>query len=197
MNKLDFLKWYRKRLSRRYKELAALYKLEKRNPTVYIEDDVQIIMPHRLTLGKNIVICRGTIIECGGLEWCDYKGEVRIGDNVYIATNAILFGAGEIEIQRRCAIGVGAMITSYTPDLEGIKKDEKLLDQKVLPHKFAKVTIEEGAMIGPNSIILTGVTVGRGAVITGGCIVRHNVPPDSFVFPNIKLNQKRYLVKKE
>ena len=66
-----------------------------------------------------------------------------------------------------------------------------------MPHKFARVTIEEGAIVGPYSIILKGVTVGRGAIIAGGSIVRHNVPPDSFVFPSSKLIQKRYLMKKE
>ena len=168
--------------------------MRKKTPSVYIEEGVQIIKPRRLRLGENVIICRGAIIECGGRKWCDFKGGVTIGDNVYIAQNALLFGAGEIEIQRGCSIGLSAMILSYTPDVAAIRKDPSLLEQKILPHAFGKITIEEGAFIGPNSIIMKGVTIGRGALVAPGSIVRHNVPPETGVLPNTKLIKRKYIM---
>lgn len=45
----------------------------------------------------------------------------------------------------------------------------------------AKVTIEDYVFIGPRSIILPGVTIGRGAVIAAGAVVTKDVAPLSMV----------------
>ena len=44
-----------------------------------------------------------------------------------------------------------------------------------------KVTIEDYVFIGPRSIILPGVTIGRGAVIAAGAVVTKDVPAKTIV----------------
>jgi acetyltransferase-like isoleucine patch superfamily enzyme len=190
--KISFFSWLRKRVRRKYKEYKNRYKIQIQNPTVEIEDDVKIINHSHLHLGKHIFISKGTILDCGMGEWCNHGGRISIGDYVYIAAGAILLGAGDIEIQPRCRIGTRVLLTTFTPDLQKIKKDVKLLDNPVLPHKLGKITVEDSAMIGPNCIILMGVTIGRGAIVAPGSIVRHDVAPNSFVFPNTRINKKQY-----
>lgn len=45
----------------------------------------------------------------------------------------------------------------------------------------AKVTIEDYVFIGPRSIILPGVTVGKGAIVAAGAVVTKDVTPGSIV----------------
>ena len=196
MKEISFYKWCKKRLKRGYRQLKEEYEFEMAHPTVTLEEGVRIKHLERLQLGKHIYICRGTLLECGGEAWCNYSGGISIGDYVYIDPYAVLLGAGEIEIKRRSSIGHAVLITSYATDIARIMEDERVRDNPIMPHEFGKVTIEEDVMIGPHCIILKGVTIGRNAKITGGSIIRHDVPPDSFVFPNTKLHNRKYLTKK-
>jgi len=181
--KISFLKWLRRRLRRRLRELKDFYELELRNPTATIEQGVQVINSRRLRLGQHIYIAKGTILNCGGEAWCDGRGGISIGDQVYIGPNSVLLGAGEIEIGRRCQFGPGVMLIAQSLDMAKIK-DETTLDRAVPPHIFGKIVLEEGVMVGAGASVLMGVTIGRGAYIAGGCIVRKDVAPNSFVIPH-------------
>ncbi len=193
---ISFFKWFRKHLKREYRKLKQQYAFEMTHPSVTLEEDVHIKHPERLTLGKHIYICKGTLLECGGGKWCNYGGGISIGDYAYIDPYAVLLGAGEIEIKRRCSIGHGVLITSYAPDVAEILSDESVRDNPIMPHEFGKVTIEDDVMIGPHCLILKGVTIGKNSKITGGSIVRKNVPPDSFIFPDTKFHNRSYRKKK-
>ena len=46
------------------------------------------------------------------------------------------------------------------------------------------VTIEDGAWVGANAIILPGVTIGRGAVVGAGTLVMKDVAPNTVVMGN-------------
>ena len=46
-----------------------------------------------------------------------------------------------------------------------------------LPLKYSPIVIEDGAHIGIGSIIMPGVTVGKGAVIGAGSVVTKDIPP--------------------
>jgi acetyltransferase-like isoleucine patch superfamily enzyme len=178
--KSSFLRWYLRDLLQQYKRKKDLHKVLSRNPTVTIEEDVQILNRKSLFLGEHIYISKGAILHCGGGEWCGHGGKISIGDHAYIAPYVVLFGAGEIEIQRRCQIGPRVFITSLSPDKK-ILEDESLLDMKVPPHAFAKVVIEEGVFLGAGTIVLMGITVGRGSIIPPGSLIEKDIPPYSLV----------------
>lgn len=197
--KISFYRWYRKRLKKRYRGLKELHEVETRNPTAKFEEDVQIINPLKLSLGDNIYIAKGTILNCGGGEWCNHAGKITIGDQVYIGPYSVLLGAGEIEIGHRCQFGPGVMLIGQSLDMAKIK-DESTLDQRTPPHIFGKITIGEEVMIGAGAVILMGVTIGRGAYIAGGCIIKKDVEPYSFVIPRDKyktINRNSPLIIKE
>lgn len=177
-----FFRWWRKRLQREYRKLRGLYELEKRCPSARIEEDVQIVNPANLHLGKHVYICKGSVLHCGGERWCDFRGGITIGDHVYIAPNCVLFGAGEIEIGNRCQFGPGVMLISQSLDMRKIM-DETTLERPSPPHVFGKIVLEDGVMIGAGSVVLMGVRIGRGAYIAAGCIIKKDVAPYSFVIP--------------
>jgi|DewCreStandDraft_4_1066084.scaffolds.fasta_scaffold03688_4 acetyltransferase-like isoleucine patch superfamily enzyme len=177
---ISFIRWFMQHLRQEYKKKKDLYKVLSRNPTVTIEEDVQILNRKKLFLGNNIHIGKGTILHCGGGAWCNYGGSISIGDNVYIGPYGIFLGAGEIEIQRRCHFGPGVMLIAQSLHPDTIY-DETLLDAVIPPHKFGKITLEEGVLVGAGAMILEGVTIGRGSAISAGSLVQKDVPPNSYV----------------
>ncbi len=51
-------------------------------------------------------------------------------------------------------------------------------------YRLGEVTIGDEVMIGANSTILPGVTIGDGAVVSAGTLVHKDVPPGAFVGGN-------------
>src|SRR3989304_3427089 len=78
-----------------------------------------------------------------------------------------------VVIGRYCLIGWNVTITDT--DYHGIGYN---------PPKDIPTTLEEGVWVGCNSIILKGITGGRGAGVSPGRVVNKNVPPYTIVGGN-------------
>ncbi len=78
--KISFFRWYVKTLRKQYRMAKVIHQIKKENPTVTIEDDVLIISPQNLVLGKNVLIQKGTILHCGGKKWSNHKGKITLGE---------------------------------------------------------------------------------------------------------------------
>ena len=75
-----------------------------------------------------------------------YPGMISIGDNVTIGSNTMIFA-------------------HYNPTAN------KLLKENGYPRDVKQVTIEDGAVIGPGSIITMGTTIGKNSIIGAGSVV--------------------------
>lgn len=96
---------------------------------------------------------------------------------------------GGVNIEGPCFIYKDVRFDTTAPELITIKKGAALTrGTSILTHFFdptqkgrkfrlAKVTIEEDAFIGINTIICNSVTIGKGAVIGAGSIVTKDIPP--------------------
>lgn len=131
-----------------------------------------IFMPIKKSMlkecGKNVYIGKG----------CDltYKN-VSIGNHVSINKNCMFMCTrAEIIIGDHVMFGPHVfMITGgHRTDIEGCYMDEVSNDQK-RPFDDQDIILEGDNWIGANSIILKGVTIGKGAVIAAGAIVTKNV----------------------
>lgn len=102
-------------------------------------------------------------------------GDVRAGGETWIGPNTLLDGSGGgITIGSTCSISAGVHI--YTHDtvlwaLSGGKCDKKL----------GPVAIGDCCYIGPQSIIVAGVTIGSHCVIGANSLVTGDVPDRTFV----------------
>ena len=183
MARKTFYRWLKKYLKKEYRMLRAVYEVEQANPTAVFEDSVRIISPDRLHLGKNVYISHNVELHCGGEQWCDGRGGITLGDYVHIGPNCVLWGAGEIEMGPRARLGMGVELISQMMDLKAIKEDSSVLDAAVPPHRFEKITIGEGVLVGAGTIITQGVTIGEYSWIPGNCLIKRNIPPYSAVVP--------------
>lgn len=156
---------------RRIKYKCAIIKFRKKYPNVFIERSVQVKNIRDLTIGKNVVIQKGSILHCGGMKWSDFKGYIRIGDDSVISPYCIFYGAGGIEIGKRFDCAPGVMIfsscTDYNCGINGQKNEKRL---------FKKVIIGDDVILFAGVIVNLGVKINSGAVIGAGSVVLSDIP---------------------
>ncbi|KQL46473.1 acyltransferase [Brevibacillus choshinensis] len=75
-----------------------------------------------------------------------------------------------IKIGRNCVIGYNTTILAH----------EYLVEE----YRLGEVRIEDDVLIGANSTILPGVTIGKGAIVAAGTVVHKDVSPGAFVGGN-------------
>ncbi|GAB4580724.1 MAG: hypothetical protein Fur0022_34660 [Anaerolineales bacterium] len=116
------------------------------------------------------------------LEVADYwrKKGVKIGEGTYVY-KSVSFGRGgkdPITVGKNCVL-TGCTILGHdasTNALLGLKHGERSL--------IKPVVIEDDCFIGHGSIVLMGVTVGKGSIVGAGAVVSSNVPPGVVVAGN-------------
>ncbi|TCD02680.1 acyltransferase [Pedobacter psychroterrae] len=103
--------------------------------------------------------------------WFNAKGGLKIAGQTIINANCHIDTRGGIEIGKNVSISYGAAI---------VTGDHNVQD----PHfraRFRKVVIEDHVFIGFKAIILGGVTIGYGSVVSAGAVVTKDVPPLTIV----------------
>lgn len=144
---------------------------------------------NNIELGKNSTFGRGTVFYA--------PNKMTIGNNVYIGKYCSL--ETDIEIGNDVLVGnnVG-MIGKYDHDYSCIGKSIKNspwigdTDYR-FKGKGLKIVIENDVWIGYGSIIVSGVRIGRGAIVAAGSVVLKDVEPYAIVAGNpAKVISKRF-----
>lgn len=104
---------------------------------------------------------------------------IQIGNDCGF-TGTTLVAAERIMIGDR--VQVGANSTIVDTDFHPLTAAERARD--FLAGAHAPIMIEDDVFIGMNSLILKGVTIGRGSVVGAGSVVTRNVPPGVVVAGN-------------
>jgi acetyltransferase-like isoleucine patch superfamily enzyme len=92
---------------------------------------------------------------------------VKIGDDVWIGSEALIETAcpERVKIGNRVIIGIRATILAHFQELTGVE-------------------IKDDVYIGACAVILPGVTIGQGSVVSAGSVVTTSVPPMTVVQGN-------------
>jgi acetyltransferase-like isoleucine patch superfamily enzyme len=137
-----------------------------------------------LKVGSNVTIWRASLA-------AEENGFIEIGDYSYI-TNASLVCSERISIGERVFVAGG--VTIVDSDFHPIAPAARLADtialstigkRSIRPKiKAMPVTIKDDVWIGFNATILKGVTIGEGAIISPGSLVIEDVAPGVTVAGN-------------
>jgi acetyltransferase-like isoleucine patch superfamily enzyme len=105
---------------------------------------------------------------------------VKMGKGVYIDPSATI----ETAYPENITIGNDVRITANAIIMTHIKAPHALRNQGIIPLVKQPVVLEDHCFIGVNAVIMPGVTIGRGSVVTSGSVVLTNVPPAVMVTGN-------------
>ncbi len=152
-------------------------KVKKMFPGTMIEQNV-VIKGNliNLNLGNGVIIQSGCVLHLGGMEWCENKGFIEIGDNSVISPNCVIYGCGPggVRIGKRFDCGPGVGIFASRTDYHLGPNN----------HIFSPVVIGDNVIIYANAIIGPGVEIGDNAVIAACSVVTCNVSANSLVRGN-------------
>ena len=123
----------------------------------------------RAKIGRNCIIGRNSYIEF----------DVTIGDNVKIQNNASLYVG--LTIDDGVFIGPHVIFTNDKLP-RAINPDGTL--KSAADWHVGKTHIQYGAAIGAGAIVVTGVTIGRWALVGSGAVVTKDVPDYALVLGN-------------
>jgi acetyltransferase-like isoleucine patch superfamily enzyme len=129
-----------------------------------IRKDVSVVHPETFEIGDGVFVGDQTIIQGR------FDGRCVIGNRVWIGPQSY-FDARDLVIEDCVGWGPGAKVlgSEHTGSPNGVPLIQSDL-------RIAPVRICAGADVGVNSIVLPGVTVGRGAIVGAGAVLTKDVP---------------------
>jgi acetyltransferase-like isoleucine patch superfamily enzyme len=174
----------------------ARNRLARMNPRGYVDPSATLAHP-TLTLGRHVFVDRDVVIYHAGK-----TGRVDIGDSVHIYQGACLEtgDGGVLTIGERTSVHAGCRLMAHgaaivigsrvalAPGCALYPYDHGTalgvpIDEQPITSRGA-IVIGDEAWLGTGTIVLSGVTIGRGAVIGAGSVVTRDVPPDSIAAGN-------------
>lgn len=144
-------------------ELSALG-LAKFGEDVLISRKASIYSPGTISLGNHVRIDDFTVLSGGA--------GIAVGDYVHISCFSALYGGGGIVVGSHVAISSRCAIYSVSDDYSG-----KSLTNSTVPAAFKPglevqpVKLEDHVIMGTNSTILPGVTLGEGVALGAHTLV--------------------------
>jgi acetyltransferase-like isoleucine patch superfamily enzyme len=105
---------------------------------------------------------------------------VKMGRDCFIDPNAIL----ETAYPENITLGDDVRITAGAIVMTHIKAPHLLRDRGYVPVVLKPVVLSSHCFIGVNAVVMPGVTVGEGAVVTSGSVVLSDVAPFTMVSGN-------------
>ncbi len=109
-------------------------------------------------------------------------GEIEIGRRVHIAPRVIIAGFGGVYIGDYVGIGANAHILSHSEVVDGGKRmSGPMIPEDMKGMKTAPVRLEKDCVIGTGAVVLPGITIGEGAVVAPNSLVIKDVKPGMIV----------------
>ncbi len=137
-----------------------------------------------ITIGENSIIAGELFVFAHG-------GKIEIGDFCFVGSETRIWSAQNINIGNRVLIShqVNILDTSGHP-VDSVERHHhyRAIHSKGHPKdlkgmKSKPIKIGDDAWIGFNVIIFGGVTIGEGAIIGAGSIIRNDVPAGAMIKP--------------
>lgn len=185
------------------------YKFVKKYKNIRIEKSTILLgsctFRFDINNNNNVSIGRDTMVGCSFIFESE-RGEISVGDNCYIGGNTNLISRTGIKIADNVTISWGCTIydhNSHSLDYRERMKDIKrqnsdyrkgknfIASKDWSTVKSAPILINENAWIGFESVILSGVSIGEGAIVGARSVVRDDVEPWTVVAGNPAVVIKR------
>jgi acetyltransferase-like isoleucine patch superfamily enzyme len=170
-----------------------LLRVSKAGRHVHLDSGVLLSYPGRIHLGHGARIARNVALRANsplepGIAIGDQcmiqdgallnasEGFIHVGDRTWIGPYGVIYGNGGVRIGRDVMIAAHSCITSV-----GHRHEMLHVPMMAQGIEVGPVAIADDVWIGMNCTILPGVTIGRGAIVAAGAVVRSDVAPFTIV----------------
>ncbi|MEP6803990.1 MAG: acyltransferase [Flavobacterium sp.] len=142
-----------------------------RGSNVSIKYNCSLLNCESISLYNNVKLNLGVVLQPG--YW-----EISVGENSIINQYSCIYG--------HALIGENVMIAPHVMLAGGYHNSSKTDIPMMLQGDGSKgpIVIEDDVWIGANSVIMDGVTIGKGSIVGAGSVVTKNVQPYEIVFGN-------------
>ncbi len=162
-------------------------------PGLHCALKVEILGAGQLSYGRNVRIGEGTRVELPRTSIVAIADNVSASRLVHIALAAgqrISIGAGttvqdgcriygDLEIGSRCIFAPNVFVSSGTHAFDTMPYRPIQEQERLAPIAPQPIKIFDDCWFGINSVLLPGITIGRGSVIGANTVVNSDLPPYS------------------
>lgn len=143
-------------------------RLKSMGPGVLFDPGATILGPQNLSIGKLTCIGRRAILVAN-------EGSIRIGKRCHIGS--WILGHGGVEVGDYVGAGNSSILSATDSHRGGYRMAGPMIPSNQRKIIKRKVVIEDDAFVGHFCTILPGVTIGEGAVVSPNSLVVSDVEP--------------------
>ncbi|OBQ13741.1 MAG: acetyltransferase [Anabaena sp. LE011-02] len=151
-------------------------------PGVTTFEFTKILGLENIEFGRNIIIDDFVFIYA--------KKPIKIGNYVHIASFTSITGGEGFIMEDFSGLSSGVRIFTGTEDFQEWGFGNPTIDEKYRNTKRAPINIGKFCLIGANSVILPGVTIGEGATVGAESLVTKNLEPWGIYIGNRKVGER-------
>ncbi|SAI73880.1 2%2C3%2C4%2C5-tetrahydropyridine-2%2C6-dicarboxy late N-acetyltransferase [Bordetella ansorpii] len=137
---------------------------------VQVSKDCTIVGLQNISLGDHVRIDGPTLLTAT-------TGYIRIGSYIHIGSGSSLGGGAGITLGDFANISQGVHIYSVSDDYSGQTLTNPCVPARYKNVQAAPVTFERHVIVGSNSVVLPGVTLGEGASVGALTLVNRTLQP--------------------
>lgn len=117
-----------------------------------------------------------------------YPANLRLGDDVFINRGVCIDAPAPVTIGDACLLGPYTVVNSGNHAFAN--PEQRIRDQG---HNCAPIQIGEDVWLGAHVVVLAGATIGDGAIVGAGSVVKGDVPACAVVAgrPAVEVAQRR------
>lgn len=132
---------------------------------------IRYVRPDNIWIGDYVMIDDFVLI-CGGRDaMTEFKGYNHIGHFSSIV------GSAGVVFEKFSSMAFGCRLLSESDDYVGGFMSNPMIPMEFHNQKVGRIVVQSHAIIGTNSVVLPGVTIGEGATIGACSLVAHDVEP--------------------
>lgn len=172
------------------------YKVAKRHSNIFLSGSAILLKSCTFRFDKSI---NGNSIQIGDntMLGCNFifesnEGEIKVGANTFVNAGTNLICRSSIDIGDFVTISWGCMIYDHNSHSLDYTERQHDISRQVEDYRHGRnfthsknwdtvksrpIVIKNNAWIGFDSVILSGVTIGEGAIVGARSVVRENVEP--------------------
>jgi len=133
----------------------------------------------RIIIGKGVTLNSSFKSNFAGINHRIILAAPADGASITIGKGSGISGSSIVAIKEiilEDGVGLGVNACVYDTDFHPVEAASRCQQKNIMDAMAKPVLIKEGALVGANSIVLKGVTIGRFTVIGAGSIVVRSIP---------------------